>query len=87
MGAPADFTLTLRGAAFTPASEVSWAGSPRPTTWINSGQLSAAISAADVSALASYPVSVIDPELAETQALYFRVVEQVYFLNLPVIRR
>jgi hypothetical protein len=83
----ADFTLTVFGAAFTEQSVVNWNGSPRATVWVKSSQLQAQISAADVSALGSFPVSVSDPALGETEPVYFLVVERIYPLYLPAVRR
>jgi hypothetical protein len=39
------FTLTVGGSNFAPSSTVSWNGTSLPTTFVNSGQLSAAIAA------------------------------------------
>jgi hypothetical protein len=44
------FTLTATGANFTPTSVILWNGSVRTTTYISSTQLSAAISATDITA-------------------------------------
>jgi hypothetical protein len=45
----ADFTLVVNGSNFIDSSVVRWNGSNRPTTFMNSGQLSAQISAANLS--------------------------------------
>jgi hypothetical protein len=55
---PADFTLTVNGSNFISDSVVRWNGSDRPTTFVNSGQLTAQISAADVSVAGSATVTV-----------------------------
>jgi len=57
----ADFTLTVNGSGFTASSVVRWNGSDRPTTFVSSTRLTAAIAAADVSAIADIPVTVFDP--------------------------
>ncbi len=44
----AAFTLTVTGSNFVRASIVRWNGLDRPTTFVNSGQLTAAITAADI---------------------------------------
>ncbi|HTD23008.1 MAG TPA: IPT/TIG domain-containing protein [Terriglobales bacterium] len=55
------FTLTLNGSNFIPSSVVQFNGSNRPTTFVSSTQLTAAISASDV-ASASFPsISVVNP--------------------------
>ncbi|HWZ45216.1 MAG TPA: IPT/TIG domain-containing protein [Candidatus Saccharimonadales bacterium] len=55
------FTLILHGSNFVPASLVQVNGSNRPTTYVSSSQLTAAIPAADV-ASASFPsISVVNP--------------------------
>jgi uncharacterized repeat protein (TIGR01451 family) len=59
-GSP-DFTLTVMGQNFVPTSVVQWNGSARPTTFGNSFQLTAAISATDVQALGNSTVTVFNP--------------------------
>ena len=48
-GSPA-FTLTVYGASFQSSSQVLWNGSPRTTTYVSGGQLTAQITVADVAA-------------------------------------
>src|SRR5206468_12723259 len=55
------FTLTVFGSNFVPTSTVRWNGSDRPTTFATSQQLSASISAADVAAVATVPVTAFSP--------------------------
>ena len=57
----AAFTLTVNGAGFVPASVVRWNGAARPTTFVSSTQLRAAIAAADVAAIGSTLVTVFSP--------------------------
>lgn len=87
----ADFTLIALGSGFTPQSAVRWDGSERPTVFISSARLEAAISAADVSAIGEHQVTVWDPQPApggsETAALVFRVVPEVFELYLPQAMR
>ena len=54
----ADFTLTVNGSNFTSDSVVRWNGSDRSTTFVNGGQLTAQIGAADVSAVGTATVTV-----------------------------
>jgi hypothetical protein len=83
----ANFTLAATGSGFTPESLVRWDGSARPTVFVSSSRLEAAISAADVGAIGEYPVSVWDPQPApsgsETAALVFRVTPKVFELYFP----
>jgi hypothetical protein len=44
----ASLTLTVNGTGFVPSSVVNWNGGPRPTTYISSSRLTAAISASDI---------------------------------------
>lgn len=87
----ADFTLTVTGYSFTHASVVRWNGSDRPTAFISDSRLTASISAADVSALGAFPVTVFDPAPppsgTETTPILFRVVEAVSEIYLPVVTR
>lgn len=52
------FTLTVNGANFVSASVVNWNSSARPTTFVNSTQLTAVISAADIASAGSASVTV-----------------------------
>ena len=81
--------LTITGAKFTPNSEVRWNGAARPTTFVSNSQLTAAISATDVSTVGDISVTVYDPEPppdgTETAPLTFRVVESIFRIYLPVV--
>lgn len=58
----AGFTLTVNGGNFLNASVVQWNGSARATTFINPGQLTAAITAADIQTLsAAVSITVVNP--------------------------
>lgn len=59
-GGPA-FTLTANGSNFAPSSVVKWNGATLPTTFVNAGQLKAAISASDVAAQGSAQITVFSP--------------------------
>ncbi|MFN8506419.1 MAG: hypothetical protein U0547_02480 [Dehalococcoidia bacterium] len=56
----AAFTLTVTGSNFVRASIVRWNGLDRPTTFVNSGQLTAAITAADILAEGTADVTVFN---------------------------
>lgn len=55
------FTLTAIGTGFGPASKVRWNGEERPTTYVSSTQLLAAIPATDVTETGTAQVSVVSP--------------------------
>jgi hypothetical protein len=55
------FTLTVDGTNFVTASVVRWNGSDRPTTFVNSGQVTAMISAADIATGSTASVTVFNP--------------------------
>ena len=57
----AGFTLTVNGSNFVASSSVRWNGSGRPTTFVSSTQLRAAISAADIAAAGTAQVTVFNP--------------------------
>jgi hypothetical protein len=86
-----DFTLTVAGAGFTASSMVRWDGHDRPTFFHSSSYLTATISAADVSSIGEYPVTVWDPLPApggsETAAMIFRAVPEVFDIYLPLTFR
>jgi predicted outer membrane repeat protein len=54
-------TLILFGTKFTPASVVRWNGSPRVTTFVNTGKLTAAITTADLATASIATVTVFNP--------------------------
>ena len=55
------FTLTVTGTNFVGNSVVRFNGSNRPTTFVNSSQLTAQIAAADTTLAGSYPITVFSP--------------------------
>ena len=59
-GGPA-FTLSVNGSNFVSGSEVRWAGTPKPTTFVSPTQLTAPITAADIAAAGSASVTVTNP--------------------------
>ena len=64
-GSPA-FSLTLTGTNFVSGSVAYWGGSPRPTTFVSSTQLNAAIAASDIAASGTIQVTVhtSDPNIS-----------------------
>jgi hypothetical protein len=59
-GSPS-LTMTLYGSQFTSSSVATWNGSPRPTTFVNSTQLQAAIAASDLTTAGAVPIAVVTP--------------------------
>jgi hypothetical protein len=57
----AAFTLTVNGTNFVATSQVQWIGSSRTTTFVNSTQLTASISAADIQSSGMASVTVVNP--------------------------
>ncbi len=55
------FTLTVNGTGFVSASQVLWNDVARSTNFINSGQLTTAISSSDVSSISTANVTVSSP--------------------------
>ncbi len=55
------FTLTVNGSRFISSSTVRWNGTSRTTTFVNSGQLTAAITATDIATAGSASVTVSNP--------------------------
>jgi hypothetical protein len=56
----AGFPLTVNGSGFASTAEVRWNGSPRTTTFNNSGQVTAAIPATDIAVMGSALVTVVN---------------------------
>jgi subtilisin family serine protease len=57
----APFTLTVNGSNFVTGSVVRWNGSDRATTFVNSTQVRAAISASDIANIGTAQVTVFNP--------------------------
>ncbi len=57
----AGFTLTVTGSSFVNGSVIRWNGADRMTTFVNSGQLTAAIAASDIAAAGTAQVAVFTP--------------------------
>ena len=55
------FTLTVNGANFVTTSVVNFNGSARSTSFVNSSQVTAQITAADVATAGSFPITVTNP--------------------------
>ncbi len=72
-----DFTLTVQGGGFVNGATVTWNGQGRATTFISANQLTAAISAGDVGAVADIPVTVVNPGGAATAAATFSVLPNI----------
>ena len=57
----AGLTLVVNGSRFVASSVVRWNGASRPTTFVSATKLRAAITAADLAAARSVPVTVVTP--------------------------
>jgi hypothetical protein len=57
----AAFTLTVEGGNFTASSVVNWNGSARATTFVDAGEITAAIAAADVASQGTATITVTNP--------------------------
>ena len=57
----AAFTLTVNGSNFVGTSQVRWNGAARTTTFVNAGQVTAAIPASDIVTPGSAQVTVVNP--------------------------
>ena len=71
-GGPA-FTLTVTGSGFVAGSVVNWNGSPRPTTFVSSTQLTASIAAADIASPGSATITVVNPGSVTSNAVVFPI--------------
>lgn len=71
-GGPA-FTLTVNGTNFVPASAVNFGGTARPTTFVTSTQLTAAIPAAAIASSGTVGVTVTNAGAQTSNALNFTV--------------
>ncbi|MFZ0321498.1 MAG: hypothetical protein WAL56_20405 [Candidatus Sulfotelmatobacter sp.] len=62
----AAFTLTVNGSNFSSKAAINWNGTAQTTTYVSTSQLSAAISAADISAPTTVPITVTNPSTSGT---------------------
>jgi hypothetical protein len=71
------FTLTVTGVNFVSDSVVRWNGQVRPTTFVNSTQLTAQITAADIANLGTASVTVFTPPAGggESNPLTFNITQ------------
>ncbi|ABQ89655.1 beta strand repeat-containing protein [Roseiflexus sp. RS-1] len=89
------FTLTITGTNFVNGAVVRWNGSPRPTTFVSSTQLTAAIPASDIATAGTANVTVFNPAPGggESGAVTFTIQDntvgspQQYRVMLPLITR
>ena len=56
------FTLTVTGSTFLPGASIRWNGAVRPTTFVSTTQLSAAIPASDLTSSGAASVTVVNPD-------------------------
>ncbi len=68
-----DFTLTVNGSNFVSGATVQWNGNNRATTFVNSSQLTAAISASDVASAGTITVKVVNPDKGASATTNFVV--------------
>lgn len=80
----AGVTLDIHGSNFTANSAVLWNGSPRATTYVSSGNLTAQITAADVAAAGNYSVTIDNGGGATSNAVIF-IVQPLDALGLSAI--
>jgi hypothetical protein len=83
------FTLTVNGAGFVNGSVVNWNGSPRTTTFVSAGQVTAAILASDIATAGTARITVSNPPPGGgvSSVAYFEVttpVSSVIVAGLPV---
>jgi hypothetical protein len=67
------FTLTVNGTGFVNGASVRWNGAARTTTFVNSTRVTASISAADIAATGTVPVTVVNPSGSTSNSLTFTV--------------
>ena len=69
----AAFTLTVNGSNFLSGAKVRWNGSDRTTTFVSATQLQARILAADIAAVGTISVTVLNPDGSLSNAMTFEV--------------
>jgi hypothetical protein len=68
-------TLTVRGAGFVSGSVVNWNSSPRTTTFVSAGKITASIPATDIAIAGTATVTVVNPSPGggTSNALFFEM--------------
>jgi len=66
-------TLVVTGSNFVPGAVVMWNGSERETTFVNSGKLTVAVPAADVSSVGTIAITVNNPGTASSNQLTLQI--------------
>jgi hypothetical protein len=61
--------LTVNGSGFLPGATVFWGSTPLTTTYVNVGQVTAAVAASEVNAAASIQITVQNPGSSASNAL------------------
>jgi alpha-D-ribose 1-methylphosphonate 5-triphosphate synthase subunit PhnH len=69
----AAFTLTVNGSNFVSGATVKWNGSARTTTFNSATQLTASITANDLTSAGIFPITVTNPDNQTSNALNFNV--------------
>ena len=67
------FTLAVRGEGFTGNASVTWNGSPRTTTFVDSTELHISVAAADVAGVGAAAVGVVDASAANSAPFGFPI--------------
>jgi len=81
---PTGLTLTVNGTDFASGVVVNWNGSPRPTTFVTSTQITAAISATDTAFPGTVTITV-SSSTATSNSLTFTMTDPTSPLPTPVI--
>lgn len=76
------FLLTINGQNFLNGAAVRWNEQNRPTTFINSTQLQAEISAADIAKAGTAIVKVVNPDMITSNDLRFTIRQLKIYLSL-----
>jgi hypothetical protein len=67
------FTLTVTGASFIDGATVKWNGVARPTTYVSTTQLTAAITASDIAAASTAMITVSNPDNSPSNIMPFTI--------------
>ncbi len=76
-----DFTMTVNGSNFVSGAIVQWNGSNRPTSFVGSTQLSAAITATDIAKSGVVQITVLNPLAFASFAAGFLVADPTPVIN------
>ena len=81
----ADFTLTVNGANFVPASTINWDSTALMTTYVSAKQLTATVTAALIASGGTGWITVSNPGAPQSNVFYLPVANSISTINVATL--